>query len=364
MSLIVETISENSSMSQLAVYEMAAIMASSTSIKETLDLTLETVAGMMKAERAFIMLIDPNTKELFCAAVWGVDNESFGAQRLKPGEGIAGWVAKSGKAYEMQGLEDPRYVKSPGSHRDFKSLLCVPLKVEGRVVGVLGVGSLCESRKQSAGEISTLSLISSLAALAIENAFLSAKEREQSRLLSESNRKLKIRSRQLVEKTALLSQANKKLRESLRSLEESVVRVKALYEIGAALSSTLNLKTILNRAIAGILAMSSFPVETVVIARLDETGSRFVVEEARGSEGKPVAALEVHLSQIPPRHRTRLIGKKQPIFLHDLSNEPEIKKIFFSKHLKSVYIWPLIARGNVIGCLAITCARRSVVSEE
>lgn len=364
MSLIAETISENSSMSQLAVYEMAAIMASSTSIQETLDLTLETVAGMMKAERAFIMLIDPNVKELFCAAVWGVDNESFGAQRLKLGEGIAGWVARSGKAYAMQGREDPRYVKSPGSHRDFKSLLCVPLKVERHVVGVLGVGSLYESRKHSAGEISTLSLISSLAALAIENAFLIAREKEQSRLLSESNRKLKTRSRQLVEKTAQLGQTNRKLRESLRSLEESVVRVKALYEIGAALSSTLNLKTIMNSAIAGILAMASFPVETVIIARLDEAGSRFVVESAHTPAGKPLAAMGVNLSQIPPRHRTRLIKEKQPLFLSDLSDEPEVKKIFFARRLKSIYIWPLIARGKVTGCMAITCARRSVVAEE
>ncbi len=364
MNQFAEITSEKKSMSQAAVYEMAAIMASSNSIKETLDLILETVAGMMKAERAFIMMTDPGKKELFCAAAWGVDNEEFGAVRLRLGEGIAGWVARSGKAYEMQSLDDPRYVKSPGTHRDFRSLLCVPLKAEKRTVGVLGVGSLYDFKKYSVEETKTLTLISSLAAMAIENALLNARETEQLRMLSEGNRKLKTRSRQLVEKTEQLRGTNKKLRHSLRSLEEHVARVKALNKIGTALSSTLNLKTILSRAISGILDMLSFPVETVVIARLDESGRRFLVESSRGLGGKPVKSLEVPLSSIPSIHYNRLIVKKQPVLLPDLSDEPEIKKIFFSRRLRSVYIWPLIARGKVMGCLAITCSSRKSASEE
>jgi len=58
------------------------------------------------------------------------------------GDSIAGWVAKHGKPLLVTNIEeDPRFERPNGHQYETKSLLSVPVKIEGRVVGVININN-------------------------------------------------------------------------------------------------------------------------------------------------------------------------------------------------------------------------------
>jgi diguanylate cyclase (GGDEF)-like protein len=94
---------------------------------------------------------------------------------LKPGEGIAGWVAREGKPVLVQdAAADPRWCDlEPAGGAGQRSILCVPLETRGRVLGVIEVVN-----KKGGGEgftprdLSLVTRLAGFAAIAIENARL------------------------------------------------------------------------------------------------------------------------------------------------------------------------------------------------
>jgi ligand-binding sensor domain-containing protein/GAF domain-containing protein len=106
-----------------------------------------------------------------------------------PGEGITGWVAGTGEALLVPDVsQEPRYVHLRGSGT--RSELAVPLKVAGKVIGVLDA----QSQRLNAFDESDLTVMQSLAnqaAVAIENARLydnMGKHVAQLTALQETNR--------------------------------------------------------------------------------------------------------------------------------------------------------------------------------
>lgn len=122
--------------------------------------------------------------------LWNNPDFEFAPDRLKVGtEGITGWVAGSGEPLLAPDVsQEPRYVWLRGS--DTRSELAVPLKVAGKVIGVLDA----QSDRLNAFDDSDLAVMQSLAnqaAIAIENARLyeaSSRQVAQLRALQETNR--------------------------------------------------------------------------------------------------------------------------------------------------------------------------------
>ncbi len=103
--------------------------------------------------------------------LWDDPDFVFAPNRLKVGsEGITGWVAGSGEPLLAPDVsQEPRYVWLRGSST--RSELAVPLKVAGKVIGVLDA----QSERLNAFDESDLTVMQSLAnqaAIAIENARL------------------------------------------------------------------------------------------------------------------------------------------------------------------------------------------------
>jgi signal transduction histidine kinase len=118
--------------------------------------------------------------------LWEDPKFNFNPSRLKIGaEGVTGRVAATGQALYLPDVrEDPGYIEMKGSGT--LSELTVPIKVKGKVIGVLDA----QSRSLDAFDESDLMVLQSLAdqtAVAVENARL-YKQAQQLAVIDERNR--------------------------------------------------------------------------------------------------------------------------------------------------------------------------------
>jgi HD-GYP domain-containing protein (c-di-GMP phosphodiesterase class II) len=98
---------------------------------------------VMHARIASLMLIDEEREELYIKAARGLREDVVTGTRLKMGDSIAGLVAKHGVPLLVTDVEeDPRFGERRNGHQyETKSLLSVPIKANGRVVGVININN-------------------------------------------------------------------------------------------------------------------------------------------------------------------------------------------------------------------------------
>ena len=105
-------------------------------------LTVEMIAEVMHARIASLMLVDEEKEELYIKAARGLREEVVSGTRIKMGDSIAGWVAKHGVPLLVTDVEeDPRFSRRNGHQYETKSCLSVPIKADGRVVGVININN-------------------------------------------------------------------------------------------------------------------------------------------------------------------------------------------------------------------------------
>lgn len=99
---------------------------------------VETAVDETGASSGSLMLLNPNTGSLDIEATVGLTAK---ARRLKlrPGEGVTGWVASTGKPFRVDDVRlEKRYVPIDPA---IQSELAVPLDLNGQVIGILNVDS-------------------------------------------------------------------------------------------------------------------------------------------------------------------------------------------------------------------------------
>ncbi|HPG32197.1 MAG TPA: PP2C family protein-serine/threonine phosphatase, partial [bacterium] len=95
--------------------------------------------------------------------------------RVPVGKGIAGWVAENDKPLIIEDVsKDERFYKKADEKSTFKtkSILCVPLKVKDKIIGVLQVLNKRGGNPFNNDDLTLFSVMAHMAALAIENARL------------------------------------------------------------------------------------------------------------------------------------------------------------------------------------------------
>jgi signal transduction histidine kinase len=120
------------------LYQVSNVIHSTLEPQEALQLILGEAVRLMNASSGSVVLINPTTGFL---EIHASQNLPASAARLKlrVGEGITGWVARTGKSARVGDVaQDPRYV---AARRGVGSELAVPLEVNGEVRGVLNVDS-------------------------------------------------------------------------------------------------------------------------------------------------------------------------------------------------------------------------------
>ena len=125
--------------------QLAALLAASRAVTSSLDLDtiLAAVARQVReviaCDECTVFLLD-RAGEWLVPVVADVEShyDEVLACRLRPGEGITGWVARSGRGEIVNdALRDPRAVQVPGTPVEESALLIVPLFDRDQVAGVV-----------------------------------------------------------------------------------------------------------------------------------------------------------------------------------------------------------------------------------
>jgi two-component system cell cycle sensor histidine kinase/response regulator CckA len=151
--------------------EVGRAVTSSLELKEVLALLLDRARQELDAEACSVALLDGDGDLVFHHAE-GQGAEAVIGMRLKPGQGIAGWVAQSGQSALVPDAHANHHFYGeviPGfTTRD---MVCVPLVVRDEVIGVIELLNKCQGIFTK-DDVRVLESVATQAATAIENARL------------------------------------------------------------------------------------------------------------------------------------------------------------------------------------------------
>jgi HD-GYP domain-containing protein (c-di-GMP phosphodiesterase class II) len=154
--------------------ELSALVNSTLDSMEIRERAIEAATTLADAEAGSLLLIDPETGELFFEVALGEKGETLKKVRLSKGQGIAGSVAQTGEPVIVNDTQsDPRFFKGADEKSAFmtRNMVCVPLKTKDKVIGVL------ETINKKNGlfddeDRRVLSALANQVAIAVENAAL------------------------------------------------------------------------------------------------------------------------------------------------------------------------------------------------
>jgi two-component system NtrC family sensor kinase len=140
---------------------------------------VEAAIYLTNAEEGALLLVDNKTDELYMVAARGIDERLVRSFRVRVNDSLAGEVITTGQPVILAG-ED--FTEINASYR-VRSLMYVPLKVKGRVSGVLSVDNRYQERDFTNHDLRLLSTLADYAAITLENARLfNQAESERSKL--------------------------------------------------------------------------------------------------------------------------------------------------------------------------------------
>ena len=159
------------------ISDISHSLTSTLNLEEIISQVTDAVRRVLGAESLTIGLTDPSGTEIvFVEALMGPAFRHMPPVSFKIGQGIAGWVALHGEpAIVNNAYEDLRFSTKVDRDTGFltNSVLCVPLKIEQRVIGVMEAINKANGNFDE-NDSRVLQAISGPLAVAIENALLHA----------------------------------------------------------------------------------------------------------------------------------------------------------------------------------------------
>ncbi|HRE29219.1 MAG TPA: ATP-binding protein [Anaerolineales bacterium] len=148
-------------------------------LDRVLTRVVEAAVSLIGAEESTLLLLDPATGELTVRAAKNLDERTARTLRLRSEDSLAGQVVRTGEPVTVDENTPTKIVTA----YLVKSLIYAPLRVRGRVIGVLGVDNRFKRAAFDAHALRLLQALSDEAAIAIENARLyTAVEHERTQL--------------------------------------------------------------------------------------------------------------------------------------------------------------------------------------
>ncbi|MBI3353487.1 MAG: GAF domain-containing protein [Nitrospirae bacterium] len=163
------------------VRQLSTLMALSTILNSTLEQkevrrrAIEAATRLTESEVGSLLLVDAEKNELFFEVALGEKGEKVKEIRLKIGEGIAGWVAKTGEAVIIDDVQqDPRFFKGADKKSSFvtRNMICVPVKSEGKSIGVLQAINKLKGGRFTKDDLEGFKSLADQVAVAIEKSRL------------------------------------------------------------------------------------------------------------------------------------------------------------------------------------------------
>ena len=142
--------------------------------RKVIELIMEKIQQLIPSEAWSMLMVDEEKQELAFELALGAKGKEVSAFRIKIGEGIAGWVAQTGKPTIVNDTQkDPRFAPRFDTKTQFntRSILCAPLISRGRTIGVVEIINKLGGRFTQS-DLEVLLTLVEPCAIAIENAIL------------------------------------------------------------------------------------------------------------------------------------------------------------------------------------------------
>lgn len=284
------------------------IAGSSLQLEKALDSTLDLVIDITNSSAGGILLLEDEGKKLRFKTVKGEGTENLRGVTLSIGEGIAGWVAKTGIPQIVNDAEKGpsavSYIPEKTGYKT-KNALCVPLKIREEVIGVLEVVNKKGDSLWTNEDLEICELFSSRLATILEN------------------------------------------KRAYSLIEEKAERLSLLSDTSELISSTLDLNKLLE--IVMEQAKEVLSAEASSIFRIDEAKKELYFVIATGERGEEAKEIRTPWGK-------GIVGacaeKEETILVHDVSKDPrwfsgvDKKSGFVTKSILAV---PLKVKGKLIG---------------
>lgn len=165
------------------LHQTGQAITASLELEAVLHSLMDSVCEHFQVEAASIALIDEEAGDLVFRVAAGAAADKVVGMRLKPGQGIAGWVAQSGQpALVPSPHRDQRWYRGVDEKTGFRTqaMIAVPIKVGEQTIGVIEAINPQEGRLGEE-ELRLLMNVATMAASAIQNArhFTRARDAEQ-----------------------------------------------------------------------------------------------------------------------------------------------------------------------------------------
>jgi signal transduction histidine kinase len=287
--------------------EISRISNSSAGLPEKLLRLVEAVARGMNKDGASVFLIDRSGKTVTLAAAIGLKQESIGKLRFPLGMGIAGWVAEQKVPLALDDpYADPRFTYVPESGiEQFKSLAAAPIMYEDQCLGVLFVLSSAVWSAASS-DITLLTTTANQISGVIKNA------------------------------------------QMFQDIQDRLASLATIYEIGLALTSTLDLEPLLSliaknsaqslRAQGCTIRLMNLPE----IANHKTFASYSVIGDTIGDTDAKIGGILAE----------RVAREKKPTLIPDLTSDPDLAN-GRGVPAGSIISVPLVFRDKVIGVITL-----------
>ena len=221
-----------------ALSKISNAITSELYIEDILRLIVIVTAQMMKSKICSLMLVDEKKGEISIRATQSMSEEYNKKPPLKIGEGVVGMAVFDKKPITIMDVtaKDSGYkYRDIAAKAGLKSLLCVPMIVKGKVIGVIDCYTQ-KPHKFTDTEINILTAVANQAAVAIENTELLVK----TKVIQEE-----LESRKIVEKAKgiLMSQQGLSEEEAFKRIQRhSMDNRRSMREIAEAIILTSQMK--------------------------------------------------------------------------------------------------------------------------
>lgn len=214
-----------------ALTQISKAITSDLFLEDILKLIVTVTAQTMNSKICSIMLLDEKKKELVIRATQSISEVYNKKNPLKVGEGVAGKVVLENKPRSIYNIfEEKEYkYKDIAKKEGIASLLCVPLTVKKKVIGVINIYT-SEPHKFTKEEVSVLTTVANQAAMVIENTELMVKtkviqEELETRKVVERAKGFLMKERHIAEEEAyrLMQKFSMDSRKTMRQIAEALI---------------------------------------------------------------------------------------------------------------------------------------------
>jgi serine phosphatase RsbU (regulator of sigma subunit)/anti-sigma regulatory factor (Ser/Thr protein kinase) len=280
-------------------------------LEKLLQELLVRVDQILGADTAAILLLDEETNELAARAARGLEEEVERGFRVPVGKGFAGRVAATRAPVVIADLAPGDAVNPLLYEKKIRSLLGVPLIVEGDLIGVLHVGSFTQ-RPFTDEDVVVLQVVADRVALAIAHATAFENER---------------RARAAAERA--LERLNQ-----LQGITDSALAQMGLDEL---------LRVLLERVVQMLAA------DTAAILLVDDDGTSLVARAAKGLEEEVERGFRLPIGQ---GFAGRVAAERKPLTV-PVKQGLVVNPLMFEKGVKRLLGVPLIVERRLIGVLHV-----------